>query len=108
MRRMRFNRHTDFRGFDDDVGIIVRSLARNGVEITPEDAFLAWQHVSESMCAGWLILPRLSAETAAEMREGDVVRMPDDDESKIFDASEITREVMRFLVDTTECGCSGL
>lgn len=43
--------------FIDDIKRIVRVCAHNGVIITLKEAEEAWEHYSETLAAGWLILP---------------------------------------------------
>lgn len=43
--------------FAGDVDRIVSACAARGFDISPTDARAAWQHHSDTACAGWLLLP---------------------------------------------------
>lgn len=102
MTRMRFRRNTSFSGYNHDVEIIVQVLANRGIEIEREDAFLAWEQISESACAGWLCLPSLSEEQAATRDEDDLLRMPEEDGGAIFDAERIACDVLCHLEEAPD------
>jgi len=42
--------------FADDIQKIVESFAREGYEVSPEDACSAWMEYSDAYCAGWLCM----------------------------------------------------
>jgi hypothetical protein len=44
--------------FPEDVNRITGLAIRRGYALSDEDAILAWEHHSESVCAGWLQLPQ--------------------------------------------------
>ena len=44
----------------EDIASIVRALAERGYEISHNDARMAWEDYSQSMCAQWLCVPESS------------------------------------------------
>lgn len=57
LKKLRFkeqyNHHYEY---TNDIDRIVKIFADRGYEITHSDAVRAWEHYSESMCAGWMCL----------------------------------------------------
>lgn len=51
--------------FPDDVARIVAALAYAGIDASLEEAHDAWTYYSDSMCAGWMMLPKTDAMLAA-------------------------------------------
>ena len=50
--------------YQSDCAVIVEAFARQGYEITEEQAREMWEMNSESVCASWLMLPNLGSEEA--------------------------------------------
>lgn len=42
--------------FEDDIFMMVDAFAKEGYEVSLEDACLAWEEYSDSFCAGWLCM----------------------------------------------------
>jgi hypothetical protein len=53
---------------EGDVAIIVRIIKKNGYDISPYDAQMAWEDYSDSMAAGWMGLPESDAEVWDSIR----------------------------------------
>ena len=54
LKHKKQNEHLEL--FADDVQKIVESFAREGYEVSPEDACSAWEEYSDAYCAGWLCM----------------------------------------------------
>lgn len=53
--------------FPDDVKRIIQIAADRGVVCSALEAKIAWEDTSESMCAGWLCLPKDDETVWAEL-----------------------------------------
>jgi hypothetical protein len=67
MTRLVFH-HPDDDPFTWTVGRIREALRNQGYEISYEDAKRAWEAYSESMAAGWMVIPDDDAEILACVR----------------------------------------
>jgi len=69
MKKLKYkkqNEHLEL--FADDIQKIVESFAREGYEVSPEDACFAWEEYSDAYCAGWLCMGK-SGLTLTEIKE---------------------------------------
>lgn len=57
MKNLVFKKEKEHFHYWDDVRKIVKVFDAKGYRIAEEDARAAWEKYSETMCAGWLILP---------------------------------------------------
>lgn len=56
LTKLKLKRQDATSEYSYDVNRIVEIFAARDYEISPSDAFLAWEQFSDSMCAGWLHL----------------------------------------------------
>ena len=61
MKDLIINNHVEYR-YPEDVERIVKILAERGYRATNHQANQVWDMYSESMCAGWMILPENDEE----------------------------------------------
>jgi len=57
MKKLKYKKQNEnLELFADDIQKIVESFAREGYEVSPEDACSAWEEYSDAYCAGWLCM----------------------------------------------------
>lgn len=57
---------------------IVEALYCRGVHISMNEAYEAWDNYSDSLCAGWIILPKTSGEICDILLEEEYIDEADD------------------------------
>ena len=57
MKKLKYKKQNEnLKLFADDIQKIVESFAREGYEVSLEDACSAWEEYSDAYCAGWLCM----------------------------------------------------
>ena len=66
MKRAKFKHPRDYY-YDHDVARLVAVALAAGIEISHDDAKLAWEAYSDSMAAGWMMLDEEDAHNLANI-----------------------------------------
>ena len=66
MKKIKVKNDYDFH-YSSDVDRIVEVMRKAGYDVSPEQARLIWEKNSESMAAGWLMLPDADEQLLIEV-----------------------------------------